>query len=40
MPNGLDLDQGGHSVCPDLGPNCLGKLSIVAPGKERVKILA
>ena len=27
MSNGLDPDQDRHSVGPDLGPNCLQKLS-------------
>ena len=27
MSNSLDPDQGGHLVVPDLGPNCLQKLS-------------
>ena len=27
MPNSLDLDQALHYVGPDLGPNCLQKLS-------------
>ena len=27
MSNSLDPDQAGHSVGPDLGPNCLQKLS-------------
>ena len=26
MSNGLDPDQDCHSVCPDLGPNCLQTL--------------
>ena len=25
--NGLDLDQDQHSISPDLGPNCLQRLS-------------
>ena len=25
--NGLDPDQGRHSVGPDLGPNCLQRIS-------------
>ena len=25
--NGLDPDQNRHSVCPDLSPNCLQRLS-------------
>ena len=27
MSNGLDPDQGRHIVGPDLGPNCLQRLS-------------
>ena len=27
MSNGLDPDQDRHSVGPDLGPNCLQRLS-------------
>ena len=27
VSNNLDLDQAGHFVGPDLGPNCLQKLS-------------
>ena len=27
MSNSLDPDQDGHSVGPDLGPNCLQSLS-------------
>ena len=27
VSNGLDLDQDGHSVCPDRDPNCLQRLS-------------
>ena len=27
VPNSLDPDQAGHSIGPDLGPNCLQKLS-------------
>ena len=36
----LDQDQDRHSVCPDLGPNCLQRLSVyknVTTSKERVK---
>ena len=28
MSNGLDPDQAGHFVGPDLGPNCLKMLSV------------
>ena len=41
MSNHLDLDQGWHSVGPDLGPNCLQRLSTeenVDDSKERVKV--
>ena len=27
VSNNLDPDQDRHSVCPDLGPNCLQRLS-------------
>ena len=40
VPNGLDTDQDGSSVGPDLGPNYLQRLSAVdkkdAASKERV----
>ena len=42
MSNGLDPDQDRHSVCPDMGANCLQRLSAdeqVASSKERVKVL-
>ena len=44
MSNGLDSDQGQHSVGPDYGPNHLQRLSAdrmtkVAASKEKVKIL-
>ena len=41
MSKGLDLDQDGHFVGPDLGPNCLQRFSAddkAAPSKERVKL--
>ena len=28
ISNGLDTDQDQHSVGPDLGPNCLQRLSV------------
>ena len=28
VSNSLDPDQDGHSVGPDLGPNCLQRLSV------------
>ena len=42
MSNSLGPDQDQCSVCPDLGPNCLHRLSAddkqqVATSKERVK---
>ena len=37
MSNGLDLDQDGHSVGPDLGPNCLQKFSAGNTSMQRVK---
>ena len=41
MSNGLDPDQDQHSVGPDLGPNCLQKLSAddtkVTTTRERIK---
>ena len=37
VPNSLDLNQDRHCVGPDLGPNCLQRLS--ADGKERVKYI-
>ena len=39
MSKSLDLDHDRHSVCPDLGPNCLQRLSAdnkVAASKEIV----
>ena len=37
VSNGLDPDQDWHSLSPDLGPNCLLKLTKVTPSKERLK---
>ena len=34
MSNGLDPDQDRHSVGPDLGPNCLQRLSVDDSRKE------
>ena len=34
MSNGLDPDQDRHSIGPDLGPNCLQRLS--ADDKSRI----
>ena len=42
VSNSLDPDQDQHSVGPDLGPNCLQRLSAddkVAASKERIKFL-
>ena len=39
VSNSLDLDQAQHSVGPDLGPNCLQRLSAddkVATSRQRV----
>ena len=36
-PNSLDSDQARHFVGPDLGPNCLQRLSKVATSRERVR---
>ena len=39
VSNSLDSDQDRHSVCPDLAPNCLQRLSAdvkVATGRQRV----
>ena len=30
MSNGLDPDQDRHVVGPDLGPNCLQRLSLIS----------
>ena len=39
LSNSLDPDQAQHFVGPDLGPNCLQRLSAtkVAPSGQRVK---
>ena len=37
VSNSLDPDQDQYSVGPDLGSNCLQKLSADAVSKERVK---
>ena len=41
MSKGLDLDQDQFSVGPDLGPNCLKRLSAdnIAASKEKVNTL-
>ena len=39
VSNSLDPDQAGHFIGPDVGPNCLQRLSVddeVATSKERV----
>ena len=37
MSNSLDSDQARRIVGPDLGPNCLPKLSADDTGRQRVK---
>ena len=37
MSNSLDPDQAGRFVEPDLGPNCLPRLSADDDGRQRVK---
>ena len=37
MSNSLDPDQAQRIVGPDLGPNCLPKLSADDTGRQRVK---
>ena len=37
MSNSLDPDQARRFVGPDLGPNCLPKLSADDTGRQRVK---
>ena len=41
MSNGLDPDQAGQFVGPDLGPNCLPRLSdsVDDTGRQRVKTI-
>ena len=34
MSKCLDLDQSGHNVGPDLGPNCLQRLSADDTSKQ------
>ena len=36
MPNSLDPDQARHFVWPDLGPNCLQRLSADERSRQRV----
>ena len=38
MSNSLDPDQARHSVGPDLGPNCLQKISTDNTSRQRVKV--
>ena len=37
VSNSLDLDQAQHFVGPDLGPNCLQRLSAEDTSRQRVK---
>ena len=39
MSNSLDPDQARRTVGPDLGPNCLPRLSADDTGRQRVKEL-
>ena len=40
VSNSLDLDQSGRNVWPDLGPNCLQRLSVDDTSKQTlVRIL-
>ena len=38
MSNSLDPDQARRIVGPDLGPNCLPRLSADDTGRQRVKV--
>ena len=40
VSNSLDPDQAQHSVGPDLGPNCLQKLSADDTSRQRVKFFS
>ena len=40
MSNGLDQDQDRLFVCPDLGPNCLQRLSSDGTSRYRVQALS
>ena len=40
MSNGLDPDQNRRSVGPDLGPNCLQRLSAENKSEETVKYIS
>ena len=37
MSNNLDPDQDQHTVGPDLGPNCLQRLSTDDTGRQEIK---
>ena len=39
MSNSLDPDQARRIVGPDLGPNCLPRLSADDTGRQRVKLV-
>ena len=39
VSNGLDPDQAQHFVGPDLGPNCLQRLSADDTSRQRIKTL-
>ena len=38
MSNSLDPDQARRSVWPNLGPNCLQRLSADGPSRQRVNL--
>ena len=38
LSNSLDPDQAGRFVRPDVGPNCLPRLSADDTGRQRVRI--
>ena len=40
MSNSLDPDQARRFVGPDLGPNCLPRLSADGTGRQRVNVIA
>ena len=39
MSNSLDPDQARRFVGPDLGPNCLPRLSVDETGRQRVNVV-
>ena len=39
MPNSLDPDEAGQFVWPDLGPNCLPRLSADDTGRQKSLIV-